>query len=297
MASDIFKNIIEQKIDIFASTFDNGATNIFTKDKSIIHPLEYGMYRERCAKELLSFVIDKDTGISDGFLITADNNVSTQCDIIMYQNNTIPLIDNGIANFYPIEIVKGIGEIKSTLDKTSFSNALVKLAKNKMMLTQRKGKPISPIREFQEDDEIFTFLICNKLAFNINNIDFDEIYQDIPELKYRHNAILSLQDGLISYKLTFSELPQKQKQSFIRKGGNINSNSVIWYYPHHTELGECYKCNVNYQKLNSEDKYEHIKSFLIIIKTLLHEVYEYEFDLVQYLIPNITPVFKDPSCL
>lgn len=297
MASDIFTNILEQKIDNFASTFGDGATNIFTKDKKIIHPLEYGMYKERCAKELLSFVTNKDTGISDGFLITADNNVSTQCDIIMYQNNTIPLLDNGIANFYPIEIVKGIGEIKSTLNKTDFSNALVKLAKNKMMFAQRKGNSITSKRMFEENNEIFSFLICNKLSFDISEINFDDIYKDIPDLRYRHNAILSLQDGVITYNITFSEAPQKQRQDFIQKEGNINTNPRNWYYPHHSHLGECYKCNINFQRIDSNDKYAHIKEFLIGIRTLLRAVYEYEFDFVCYLSSDIIPLFDKSSHL
>lgn len=57
------------------------------------------MYKERCIKELLSFVSSKSVGISDGFLITSKNSVSTQCDIVMYDKDTIPLIDNGIATF------------------------------------------------------------------------------------------------------------------------------------------------------------------------------------------------------
>ena len=43
MASDILKKIIEQKIDIFAGTFGEDASNIFTRDKKLFHPLEYGL--------------------------------------------------------------------------------------------------------------------------------------------------------------------------------------------------------------------------------------------------------------
>ena len=106
MASDILKKIIEQKIDIFAGTFGEDASNIFTRDKKLFHPLEYGMYKERCIKELLSFVSSKSVGISDGFLITSKNSVSTQCDIVMYDKDTIPLIDNGIAHFIRSRLLK-----------------------------------------------------------------------------------------------------------------------------------------------------------------------------------------------
>lgn len=161
-----------------------------------------------------------------------------------------------------------------------------------MLFEKRKGRPISPLRQFKEEDEIFSFLICNKLNFDVEEIDFEEIYKNIPHLKYRHNVILSLQDGLITYKLTFSNLPLKQKQAFLIKGGEINTNPVIWNFPHHSELKECYKCDIQFQKIDSKDKYDHIKSFLMIIKSLLRDIYEYEFDLVEYLEPDTVKIFK-----
>lgn len=44
MASDIFRSLIEQKIDIFASTFGDNANKLFKSNNKLIHPLEYGMY-------------------------------------------------------------------------------------------------------------------------------------------------------------------------------------------------------------------------------------------------------------
>ena len=193
MASDIFRNIVEQKINIFVSTFGENANNLFKIDNKLIHPLEYGMYRERCAKELLGFICDKSIAISDGFIISADNNVSTQCDIIMYQRDTMSIIDNGISNFFPVEIVKCIGEIKSTLNKNDLRKALVKMAQNKQMFLQRRGAQ-KPLASLKEKDEIVSFLICNKLSFDIDKLDFDEIYEEIPDIRFRHNMILSLQD-------------------------------------------------------------------------------------------------------
>lgn len=41
--------------------------------------------------------------VSDGFIITSKNSISTQCDIIIYNSNTVPLISDGIARMFPIE--------------------------------------------------------------------------------------------------------------------------------------------------------------------------------------------------
>lgn len=286
MASEIFKNILEQKIDVFASTFGDVANNIFTRKDKIFHPLEYGMYKERAAKELLMYTSNKSINISDGFLITSNNSVSTQCDIVMYKNNTIPLIDNGICKFFPIEIVKGIGEVKSTLDKTEFSDALIKLSKNKMLLEERSKSSITQLNKFDECNEIFTFLICNKLSFNFTEIDFDEVYKDISEVKYRHNVILSLHDGFFSYKLTDTDV--LKKFASIIKGSELkNDDAIIWDFPHHIVDEADYKCDNHFIEINMDDEYNHIIQFLISINSLLDKINEYEFSFASYLTSDI----------
>ena len=122
------------------------------------------MYRERCAKELLELVCNRNIAISDGFMISSENNVSTQCDIIMYQRDTMPVIDNRVANFFPVEIVG--------------------------------------------------FLICNDFNFNFEDLDFENIYEDIPNIRFRHNMILSLQDGLWLYEFDADKAPENMKVAF-----------------------------------------------------------------------------------
>ena len=146
MASDIFRNIIEQKIDVFASTFGNDANKLFKKDSKLIHPLEYGMYRERCAKELLSFICDRSMAISDGFMISSENHVSTQCDIIMYQRDTMSIIDNGTGiseedlvkvqnKFY-----KGTSKKSGTGLGLSIATEIVQLHQGKLWIESTEGE-------------------------------------------------------------------------------------------------------------------------------------------------------------
>lgn len=280
MASDIFRSLIEQKIDIFASTFGDNANKLFKSNNKLIHPLEYGMYRERCARELLSFTCDKDIGISDGFLISNKNHVSTQCDLIMYQKNTIPVIDNGISNFFPIEVVKGIGEIKSDLTKKEFGAALVKMAGNKQMFEERsrtgKDKMI-----LEEKDEIFSFLICNKLNFDWKNLDFDQIYQSIENRKLRHNMILSLQDGLILYKIDFNKTSSISRECFKEIVDQVKP--IVWFYPHHTVMDETFYCDPEFMDIDYADKYRHIIYFLHGIQNIMFLQNEYKLDIGSYL--------------
>ena len=61
----IFYEIIKRKIDLFLSTFITESESIFNKDDRLIHPGEYGMYRERCLKELLRNIIPEKYRIGD----------------------------------------------------------------------------------------------------------------------------------------------------------------------------------------------------------------------------------------
>ena len=112
-------------------------------------------------------------------------------------------------------------------------------------------------------------------------MDFDEVYKNVPDVRHRHNVVLSLQDGVFAYTLNFLELPAKQKKHFIDIGGDIKANPVIWNYPHHTEENETYRC-----------RNKHIIHFLIIIKALLEEEYEYDFDFVEYLTNDKAKIFE-----
>ncbi len=95
------------------------------------------MYRERCLKDILSYFLDKNYTISDGFIINSNNEVSTQCDVIIHNSKIMPLIDNNISNFFPMEVISSIGEVKSTLSKDQLKEILRKLAKNKMLFSNR----------------------------------------------------------------------------------------------------------------------------------------------------------------
>lgn len=283
MASDIFRSIVEQKIDVFASTFGDDANRLFKRDEKLIHPLEYGMYRECCAKELLEFVCDKSVAISDGFMISSENNVSTQCDIIMYMRDTMPIIDNGITNFFPVEVVKCIGEVKSTLDKSALKKALIKLANNKKMFTERKGGQ-NPRFGFEEKDEIVSFLICNNLNFDLETLDFDDIYKEIEDVRYRHNMILSLQDGLLLYKFDAENAPEIMKKPFCDA---FEIAPVLWYFSHCTVNGQVYKCEPEFMRVDEADVYSHIIHFLNGLNHSMYGQREYKLDIGNYLINDI----------
>jgi hypothetical protein len=207
---DVFEKLLIQKIKNFITEFKELSNNIFyDKDKKeLIHPGEFGIYREKISKEFLKNFTPSKYDFGTGFVINTQNEISTQCDIIVYDPQNTPLIqDNTLQTFYPIETVVSIGDIKSTLSKTKFIEALIKLAKIKEMREKIKHPAILSSRhpgtydpKNYHYDQIFTFLICEKLDFDYKKLvdEFNSIYDGFP-LTHRHNLILSIEDGLICY--------------------------------------------------------------------------------------------------
>lgn len=211
MANFVYKAILKSEIEKFQNEFSNVSKEVYYNEikKQIFHNAEYGKYRERVVKDFLRFLIPKRLEINSGFVLTSKNEVSTECDIVIYDQNSTPLIqDADKQNFYPIEVVASIGEVKSTLNKIELKLALNKLARNKSL---RKSiiSPNTIIRReikgsfnlsTQYYDNIFSFLICEKLNFNLENFDINELYEDSVESHFRHNLILSIQDGIFLYR-------------------------------------------------------------------------------------------------
>lgn len=115
--------------------------------------------------------------IGSGFIITSTGKVSTQCDLIIYDKNNSPLIENNNKQrFFPIECVVGIGEVKSDLNKKQFKDALLKLKNNKQLRNEIPEQSCYIFKHLKDNnnfnaknnvfDEIITFLICNKFDFD-----------------------------------------------------------------------------------------------------------------------------------
>lgn len=239
MSSLIFSKILEEKIEFFKHSFKQTSKNIFDDEetKRLIHPGEFGNYREQICKSFLRLIIPMRLDMGSGFIITDKGDVSTQIDIIIYDRNNTPLIENAEnQRFYPVETVAGIVEVKSNLRKDDFIVAINKLARNKK-LKERMSSP-SNLNGSQQynpkdpSDSIFSVLICNKLDFKLDDLcqELDGYYEsDIKDWE-KHNLILSVEDGLIGYYeynkfLMYPYFKNKHlKSRFVRPNTNPNSH-------------------------------------------------------------------------
>lgn len=281
MASLIYQAILNQKINNFINAFISDSDSLFKRDNSLLHPGEYGKYREEIFKELLQIVINKDKSISDGFILTSDDDRSTQCDVIIYNTNTIPLIDRGIAKFYPIEEVNGVIEIKSKLSHDELKRALRKLAKIKLLGRKRQGILEKKSIISGEADDIITFLVCEKFNFK-KNPDFEKIYEGIPR-RYWHNGILSIEDGYWGYCMQYDKLPESMKMRVKQAKLARITNQEAWGYPVHIEDDKIYFCDYMFAKIDATQLCRHIMEFIVSLQKVLRFVNIYALDSISYL--------------
>jgi hypothetical protein len=173
----------------------------------LLHPGEYGTFREKAVQELLQLFIPEQFGIDSGFVITNQGDISTQCDLIIFERSITPsIVTNAHKRFFPIEAVVAVGEVKSDvasmatlvdhLEKLARVKALREHIRNPSSRRSYRNRDYNP--EKNPFDHIFSFLICNRFGFDPNSGQLEYSHQTAS--RFRHNLVLSITDGLFCYK-------------------------------------------------------------------------------------------------
>ena len=214
---NIYKTLLGEKIDHFIYSFKEASRELFfDEDKErLIHAGEFGRLREVVSKGFIRFTIPRRLDIGTGFIMNHIGDVSTQVDLIVYDKNETPLVqDSEKQFFYPVETVCAAGEIKSVLSKNDFKKAINKLArikeiKERIAKTNTEIIRTNPQRplptkfdpENNDSDRMLTFLICERFDFNSSNLtnELNALYESDIEPRNKHNMILSIDDGLLIY--------------------------------------------------------------------------------------------------
>jgi hypothetical protein len=241
----IFEHLLIEQIDNFHKSFCETTEKVFIDSSGRpIHPNEYGVYREKIVEEFIRFFIPNKLEINRGFIIDPDN-VSHQCDIVVYDSQSTPLIQSREKqSFYPIETVTAVGEVKSTIrSKQELKEALIKLSDIKQMRNNlkeptilKREKPIDNLPynpKINYYDQIFTFLICKKIDFEKKSLinELNNMYKDKP-FNLRHNLIFSLEDGIFLYydKLGISFMYPHQHESKLKnRFTEVGKNKYLHY--------------------------------------------------------------------
>ncbi len=278
MKENVFESLLKEKIDNFKLSFSETSEKLFFNDDgTLIHPGEFGRYREESCMSFIRQIIPSKLGIGQGFVINTYNHISHQCDIVIYdKSSSLPLVSTDNQFFYPIESVAAVGEVKSKLSKELFENAIVKLSEIKVLREEIKTPVVisnhhigifNPV--INPYDQVFTFLICKKLDFNYKNLpnELDKMY-GTTEPRHRHNLILSIDDGLLAYydkndkTLMYPVIKENLKNRFITPSDNtyahfklfssylhLGASSATILYPEITDYMGSIEGGINYNEI------------------------------------------------
>lgn len=225
MTNSVFQALSKQKVDVFRSTYTALSREIFYDDEAhrLRHSAEFGAYRERLCADFLKLYLPTNLSVGSGFLINKNDEVSTQCDLVIFDLQYTPLVEDAEhRRFFPVETVVAVGEVKSTLSKHELLTALIKLAGVKRL---RDIENKSPVRRDESllleevghhFDDVVSFLICEKLSFELEDLTATvSSHYDAEDVssRDRHNLVLSIEDGILCYK------------------NHLLNRNVNWMYP------------------------------------------------------------------
>jgi len=98
--------------------------------KQISHPGEKGAAREDVLIEFLRDYLPDRIGVSSGFVVDHEGNVSPQCDVILFDKQSAPVFKiSDTVRLLPAETVFETIEVKSSLDARELDDATSKFEK------------------------------------------------------------------------------------------------------------------------------------------------------------------------
>lgn len=218
MDKNIIKKILNHKANRFRTVFSEDSVDLyFNSENKTFHAAEFGRFRESVTADFMRAFIPGYVEVSNGFVVSPTNNISTQCDIILYDKELTPLIqDDNHNQFFPADCIKGIGEVKSNLTKSALLDALIKLSKIKEISyeisKESTGHNNTVYNRGNFNNHAYTFLFCNKITGDTSNLanEIDAHYNSKNVAhKFRHSFILSM-DG----KACFYDSPIINKCSY-----------------------------------------------------------------------------------
>ncbi|MCX0792580.1 hypothetical protein JDS34_20655 [Escherichia coli] len=103
MDKNIMKKILNHKANRFRTIFPEDSVDLYFNSKNkTFHAAEFGRFRESVTADFLKAFIPGYVEISNGFVVSPTNNISTQCDIILYDKELTPLIQDDDHNQFSL---------------------------------------------------------------------------------------------------------------------------------------------------------------------------------------------------
>lgn len=201
----------------YIKTLGEELINDFIKAGKTTHPCSVGSGREKALMNKLKNILPHGIGVGSGFVIDSFGQTSSQCDLIIYEEDfALKFIINDDDNYayYNCESVIAVGEIKSDATIADIEDSFKKLRKIKELKRQRPNGTNfrsylsktticgaqSEMYNPQQNpfDQIFTFVLCKSLSTSLSSIDNKA--KEIFETKENYfNIILPIEGQAITY--------------------------------------------------------------------------------------------------
>ena len=203
---------MRKNFDTFEYVDDLGKDLVrdFEKAGKTTHPHSVGEGREKSAINKLKDILPSGIGVGSGFVIDSFGNVSSQCDIVIYEKDLCIKFnsDDDRNCYYNCESVIAVGEVKSNLNKRDLEDSINKFKKRKIENPRNFRNYLSKLTAYGAEsesynqnlkclDQIFTFILCNSFMINYKNII--EIIKENENIYEYPNAIVSIDGMLIGY--------------------------------------------------------------------------------------------------
>lgn len=243
-----YKEALNRKIEIFKSDFlEYSRSQYSTEEGQLTHPGSFGNSREKIVKNLIDSIIpgSKECHVS-GFIMNSSGALSKEQDLIFYDKINTPVLTVENIGYFPVETVAAVGQIKSIIKtKQELEEALKRLSEVKKIRDEMQHSSViwrthdlfNGKSSYSKDnvyDQIFTFIVCEKIKFKITPEEISDFYdkEKIPA-HLRHNLIFDVTDGIYSYRtgdlMLFVAIPAAVKNKHEIKPSFISSNENLHF--------------------------------------------------------------------
>ncbi|KOV82191.1 hypothetical protein ADL01_10695 [Streptomyces sp. NRRL WC-3618] len=166
--------------EIFQSASDRLRAD-FLSSGGFVHRGEKGGARERLLVDFISkYLPGHVQAFHSGEVITVDGRVSSQCDILICDRSTPPLLDMESYRIVPSECVYGVIEVKSKLDSKELIDACEKLRRVKQ-LPKSAFYPQMFQTQYRMYGREYTYLPTAGIIFAFDGIDMAKLGDQLAE--------------------------------------------------------------------------------------------------------------------
>lgn len=147
----------------------------------ISHSGEKGREIEEKIREALAQVLPEKIGVSHGFVIDSNNEISRQMDIVLYDKMNTPKIYIGDqVQIFPVESTYACGEVKTTLDADKLEDVLKKCLSYKNLHRKayfpQKGDIKNAVHMFGKESEHWeSIFFC--ITYETPSPDLEELWK------------------------------------------------------------------------------------------------------------------------